>query len=210
MRILYVSGARIPSEKAHSLQTLQTTAAMCRIGHDVELWTPFRFRERDANGHSTMGVPLRVLTAPDLLPIERLLPAALRVPAFALQSSVYGAIAAAKARREHPDLCFTREWLIADWLDRLGLPYILEEHRSHVERPRARARIAAMAGGDRMRRLAVVTHGLADAYRAAGAPASKVAIVPDAVDVEAFGRETPTQEARRRFDLPADGPIVGY
>jgi glycosyltransferase involved in cell wall biosynthesis len=214
VRILYLSAARIPSEKAHALQTLQTAAAMRAEGHDVELWRPYRASDaallRALDPSQTLGVPLRVVASPDLLPLERRLPARLAVPMFALQSALYGLAAAARARRRGADLYFTREWLVALWLDRLGMPYVLEEHRSHRERPATQRRIAAMARRRPMRRLAVVTRGLAEAYAAAGVPVEKIAVVPDAVDVDLFGEELPAAAARQEFGLPPDRAIVGY
>lgn len=214
LRILYLSGARIPSEKAHALQTLQTAAALRAEGAELELWTPFRYRAWRARGAGagpeTMGVPMRVVPALDFLPVERFLPGRARVPAFALQSTLYGLAAAVLARRRGADLHLTREWLIAVWLDRLGLPYILEEHRSHHERPAVRRQIARMARRPAMRRLAVVTHGLARAYASAGVPSRKIAVVPDAVDVDAFARPVDPARARAAHGLPAHGPIVGY
>jgi glycosyltransferase involved in cell wall biosynthesis len=143
-------------------------------------------------------MPIRELPALDLLPLEPHLPARLRAPAFALQSLLFGAAAAARARRADADLHYTREWLVARWFDRMGLPYVLEEHRSHLERPSTRQSIAA-------------THGLAASYRAAGVPAEKIVVAPDGVDVAAFGAVAATPlEARQRFDLPTDGVLVGY
>ena len=61
----------------------------------------------------------------------------------------------------------------------------------------------------RLTGLVVLTRAAAEKYVALGCPAGRVAVVPDAVDVEAFGR-CEQAEARRSLGIAPDAALVMY
>lgn len=63
---------------------------------------------------------------------------------------------------------------------------------------------------DRLDGVVAISHGLGERVLAAGFPADRMLIAPDAVDPQRFQRPRARSEARRSLGLPEDGKIVGY
>src|SRR3989338_3221848 len=63
--ILYITNARMPTEKAHGLQRMKTCEALVRVGHELTLVTPRRCNSITAD-------PFVYWNIPKSFPIRRL------------------------------------------------------------------------------------------------------------------------------------------
>ena len=71
MKIIYITDARLPTEKAHGLQIMKTCEALVRAGHDVELIAPIRRNHLSDDPFDyykiTTRFPIRKLSSIDLV-----------------------------------------------------------------------------------------------------------------------------------------------
>ncbi|HLI56057.1 MAG TPA: glycosyltransferase family 4 protein [Actinomycetota bacterium] len=215
LSLLYLVNARLPTEKAHGYQVAKMCEAFAYAGCDVELWHPRR-RQPPAIGPRSLfeyydiAPSFAVEELPNVDPTRLLdaLPASLAVAGFSLHRLAWGLAAAAKARRRRADLFYARDPALALWLVLLGCPTVCELHRGASGMTGWVLRV--VGARTPLRRLVTITaEGRRDVL-AAGVSPSKVVVAHDAVDLDAYRGLPSRDECRRRLDLPADRPIVGY
>jgi glycosyltransferase involved in cell wall biosynthesis len=214
--IVYLSGARLPTEKAHGFQVMKMCEAMAALGHDVELVHPWRYQADsslyEADPFEYYGVRptfrLRTLSNWDVVRLERHLP---ELPLRVLTAGHdlgWGLFATWRAAQSVPDLIYTRSASFAYWAARLGQPCAFEAHL-----PPSRRTAPLVRGFSRRpatRAVFALTSYTASDLEAAGVPSQKVAVLPDAADLAAFADVPTRQDARRRLELPLSRPIIGY
>jgi glycosyltransferase involved in cell wall biosynthesis len=215
-RIVFLSGARLPTEKAEGFQVMKMCEAMAGLGHDVELLHPWR-RQADPElagvdpfdyydvGRS-FGV--KALANLDLVPLDRW--AAVPPVRQLLMGHLagWGLTATWQAARRGPDLIYTRDVWPAYWAATLGHACAFEAHLP--PRNRSAGLIRSLARQDSARAVFALTSYTAAELRDAGVPPRKVAVLPDAADLDAFDAAPPREDARRQLGLPPGRPIVGY
>jgi glycosyltransferase involved in cell wall biosynthesis len=89
-----------------------------------------------------------------------------------------------------------------------GLATIVESHIPVAHPQFAQLRDAAAEPA--LRRLVTVTEALREEWIAAGVPAAKIGVWPDAVDLERFESAPPASVARDALHLPREGALVMY
>ena len=112
-RLHYFANVRLPSERANAIQIVQMCAAFGGAGLEVRLYHPLRynrFRTSARTIHEHYGVPKNFETKRifSLDGID-LFPAALKRPAFRLQSFTFGLRSLYEIRRERADFCYIRD-----------------------------------------------------------------------------------------------------
>ncbi len=206
MRCLYLSQGNIPSKWAHSVQAMKMAEALAAEFDELELVTarsllPSRVNRVDLSAWYGVGPALRVVRLP--------LHLALRGDCFrASESARFDLAAAWYARRARPDLVYSRSPGAALRCARSGIPSVLESHVSPT--PRWLPALRAAAALPALRRLVTVTPALRDDWIAAGLPAEKLCVWPDAVDLERFAAPLAPQAARAQLGLPTGGPLAVY
>jgi len=201
MRILFVTGTRVPSRAANCVHILKLCQEFRREGHAVRL------------------IAQPPLPRPASFDIQRDLWDAFSIhSSFELQwlqdvrfTKGYGYPVRVRlhAARFRPDLILTRNLrvaLIAAWT---GLPTILDLHTPRRERGLFRLLLRAPG----LRRLVAITRVLRDdVRREAGArlPEAKIIVAPDGVDLDQFEGLPDPVAARGRLGLPAEMLTVGY
>jgi glycosyltransferase involved in cell wall biosynthesis len=214
--IIYLSTARLPTEKANGFQVMKMCEAMAGLGHDVELLHPWRYQANSlltaTNPFVYYGVRptfrLRTLSNLDIVPLERWLPDLPFLALYGLHELGWALLAAWRAAKANPDLIYTRDAPCAYWATRLGRACVFEAHippggrgarivRSFSRRPSTRAVIT-------------LTKPTAADLEAAGVPGHKLEVLPDAADLAAFADAPSKEHARRQLDLPLRRPIIGY
>jgi glycosyltransferase involved in cell wall biosynthesis len=101
-------------------------------------------------------------------------------------------------------------------LRRYGLPYVVTPHGglpAGLGRTGIKLVYDALFGRRLLEgasRLHALTDMERDQYRALGLPQSRIAIIPNGIDVTAFDVEADGATFRRRFDIPQGCPVVGY
>lgn len=123
MKLLYISGARLPSEMAHGIQIMQNCEAFAAAGADVRLW----YARRAAGGdlHDYYGV--RKTFAARKLPcinihtwVEKRVPGAIELLAFYVLMVSFGLAAGIGAWLTRPDVIYGRDpiaLLVTGWLN---------------------------------------------------------------------------------------------
>ena len=212
-RIVYISNARLPTEKAHGYQICKMCEAFASLGLSVKLMHPYR--DNPLKGKSVFeyyGVrPIfEVCTLPnwDVVRLDRLLPDGWFAPLFFLHSLLWGLYAARKAAREVADLYYTREATIAYWLTRMGLPTVYEAHV--VPKGAQRWLLKRVARRQALRLVVALTSFIREGLVRMGFPEEKVIVLPDGVDLALFENLPTKEECRRILGLPLERPIVGY
>lgn len=216
MKLVYVTTARMPTEKAHGFQIAKMCEAFASQGVDVELWHPRRaqpFGIPEGVGPAEFygirpNFRVRALGNIDVFRIERFVPDGIFALVFSIHRIVWSLFAALRARRHHADLYYTRDPDVAQWLTALGLPTYLEAHGLPTRLGRWSLR--RTAGRTYLKGAAGLTAFICDGLISLGFPQTKVRRLPDAVDPSAYASLPSFSNARATLDLPAGAAIVGY
>jgi glycosyltransferase involved in cell wall biosynthesis len=204
MKVVYLSPGNLPSRWAHTFQVVEMAAAMAELV-DLELVTartrlPSRVNRIDVHDWYAVSRALRIVS----LPVHWYW----RGECFTYDTSArYDRAAARHARAQRPDLVYSRSIGAAQRCAARGLATVVETHitASHPQF----ARLRAAAGLPSLRALVTVTHALRDEWIGGGVPAEKIAVWPDAVDLERFARAPEPAAARAALGL-REGPLAVY
>ncbi|MFA6095711.1 MAG: glycosyltransferase family 4 protein [Candidatus Paceibacterota bacterium] len=202
MKIAYIANARIPTEKAHGAQIMNTCAALIEAGAEVELIIP----RRDSKASFD---PFRPYGLEDTFKISRLfsidlLRSGLYKPlAFALQTITFS-ISSLLSLKGRDVIIYGRDESV---LALLSLFHDRIFWESHTGNDNIFTRILLK----RAQGVVCISHGLADLYLQKGLDKSKVLVAADAVDMAAFDVITEGSADLRQFlGLPVDRSIVTY
>lgn len=205
MRIAYCTNVRLPSERAHGHQIAQVCDAMDALGHTVSVFAPYRRNPVKEEYHAYYGarpgVTLRTLGSFD--PINRAwLPGVTGL--WTLNALLRPAYRKA-LRKSDFDLLYTRVPALLPALLPTGIPVVIELHS--LPRLGRRRFLRHLA---RCRLVVCLTSAMKKELIAMGADASQVIVEGDAFDPALFANVPAKEEARKRFDLPAGVPVIGY
>jgi len=203
-RLVYVSGARIPTARAHGLQIMLMCAAFVRAGLSVELVVPDRRRivaeDPFAYYRISRTFSIRRLASLDLIGRARGFYAA----AFMLDVIAFIARLLLARVAQDGDIVYCRDYPVLFALSPRRHVLVFEAHdipRKHFLFRRALARA---------RLVVAITHAMRDDLAALGVPAGRIIVAPDAVHLEDFAQPQSQADARRRLGLPLDKKIALY
>jgi glycosyltransferase involved in cell wall biosynthesis len=200
MKILYMTNARMPTEKAHGLQIMKTCESLAEKGVTVELVCPTRKNYLSENPFRFYGVrecfSITTLTSIDFLawPIPKKI-------GFYLQSWSFMRAARAFQRKQSDTLIYTRDVMIAAAIP--GVFFEIHSLPSH-KTPTFKKALANSVG------LVVISGGLKKALTDQGVPHDRILVARDAVDVSQFSIDLLQAEARKELKLPQDETIILY
>lgn len=202
--ILYIANSRIPTEKAHGKQIMETCQALAERDVSLTLLLPKRFNriKQDPFVYYDLkpNFSVRKIFSLDLLffPFGKKLFFLLQSFSFFISSVVYSFL-----RRSKIDLIYTRDLLVAVFFK--IRPVFFEIHN-----------IPAQIGyWQRMawknaELLVVISDGLKNKLVAEGVPEGKILVARDAVDVDKFSLNINREEARKKLHIPLDGKMILY
>lgn len=199
MKLLYIANIRLPTEKAHGIQIMKTCEAFAKAGVEIELVVPTRHNELTTNPFAYYGVSnnlfkIVTLYVPDLIRYGRL--------GFLVSSIWFSE----RVRWWRPfweaDIIYSRDALVLAQYLFLGRKLVFEAHA----KPSFVARVVARHA----HRVIVISQALREAYTAAGVPAERIIVAPDAVDEHLFDTVPAKIEAREMLGLPLAQHIVIY
>lgn len=206
MRITYVTHTRFPTEKAHGLQVASVCQALNRLGHAVTLVTPTIGNPIAEDPLAYYGIPSSAFSVIRLLHFNALcsrwIPGKL---AFLVAMRSFRRALSALFPAHRADLLYTRSPHILPPLLAAGIPVVLELHT--LPRVGRRAFIA------QCRCCAIVvclTRPMRDALLSWGLDAERVLTEGDAVDLARFRALPRGEDAKARWRLPPDRPVVSY
>lgn len=206
VHITYVTHTRFPTEKAHGFQVASVCQALRRLGHTVTLLTPTVGNAITENPLAYYGIPSSTFSVVKLPNFDAL--SSQWVPgklAFLVAMRSFRSTLTTFLRTHHTDLFYARSSLVLPPLLATGIPTILELHTL----PRM-ARHTFLAQCRRCVLVLCLTQSMREALVSWGVDPEKVQVEGDAVDLLRFQSLPRPEEAKKRWLLPNDRPIVGY
>jgi glycosyltransferase involved in cell wall biosynthesis len=206
VRVLYLSNGNIPSKWAHTFQVMKMADALSAQVERVELLTarsllPSRVNRVDLHAWYGVSRRLRIVR----LPVH----GRARGECFQHEGSPrFDAAASWYARLRRPDLVYSRSSGAAVRCAASGIPTVVESHVA--DDPRRVGELREAAAFPSLRALVTVTEAVREGWVAAGVPADKILVWPDAVDLERFQELPAPGAARAALGLPREGPLVVY
>lgn len=199
MRIIYLANARIPTEKAHGIQIMKTCEAFKKLGHDIELIVPRRINSVKDDPFIYYDVKekfvLKFLPCIDLVKLGFI--------GFLIQSVTFGISTFFYLRKSKFDILYGREEFSLYFESFMGTSFAWETHTDRYNFVIKRVLKKA-------KKIVSITHGLKQFYVDQGISPDKIAVSPDAVDVEDFTISVDMKVARKEFGLPSGPRIVMY
>lgn len=205
MRIAYVTHTRFPTEKAHGHQVGHVCNAMADLGHKVTLIAPDLPTGIRQDAFAFYRLP-KVFTLTKLHALDALNhPLIPGVLAFLLSMRSYGGSLGKYFTSHRFDLLYARSPVIASALLKSGMPVMLELHTLPKRRSSGFVKLC-----NRCRLVICLTSPMCDELHAWGVEKKRLMVEPDAFDPERFRKMPTAREAKRKFHLPEDRPVVGY
>jgi glycosyltransferase involved in cell wall biosynthesis len=205
VRIAYCTNVRLPSERAHGHQIAQVCDALVHLGHEVEIFAPYRknpVTESYWNYYaSNQNVQLHHLGTVDFI-ASAWTPGVcgLFMMNVMLRRSLRNVL-----RSGSFDLLYTRTPALLSTLLASGIPTILELHQL----PRWR-RGAFVERCNTCRVVSCLTSPMRAELARWGVNPGHLIMEGDAVDLQRFQDMPSKDEARNTFGISADRLIVGY
>jgi hypothetical protein len=181
MKVACIENVRIPSERAHAYQIVQTCAWLARFGYDVTLVNPDRAGGKDVLAEYGLS--------PGLFRHERLRswdpltrwPVA-KPLAYVLQRWAFVRELRRWVRGNASDVWYTRDPAIVDALrSTIRGPWVLELHDAPDANPARWARVRPFVS-----RFVVISSGLKRRLLNEGIGEDRIVVAPDAFDPEFF------------------------
>ncbi len=199
MKILYIANVRMPTEKAHGIQIIKMCEAFSRLGHEVELFVPWRFNhiKEDPFQYYSVEKNFTITKIPsiDLVMFGRV--------GFLIQSLSFAQFASLYVLAKHADIIYSR--------DELPLWYLIPFKKNlvweaHMPRKNIFARILAR----HIKRVVVISNGLRDFFISNGTPPARILVAHDGVDLTDFMVKVDKKAIRKKLGIPLDRPIAMY
>lgn len=215
-KLIYITTARLPTEKAHGYQICRMCEAFARQGIEVTLLHPYRLQPdaglRQKTVFAYYGITpvftVQPLSNSDIFKLERFVPKSLFRLIFFLHSLLWGWYAVRYVRKTKADIYYTRDIPTAFWLVRHGLPTIYESHT--IPRGFQQRLLQAVAAGSSLLLVVCLTSFLKKQLFDMGFPAKKLTVLSDAVEEALFQDLEDMRTCRGRLGLPLARPIIGY
>jgi glycosyltransferase involved in cell wall biosynthesis len=206
MKIIFIENVRIPSERAHAYQIVQTCQWLGRLGHEVTLVNPSRAGNRDVfDAYGISDRPFLHVTLPVIdalawswFPWKKI--------AYAIQRWSFARAAARWAAKAKADAWYTRDPAMVDALEHAAKGrWVLELHDTPDANPARWARIKG-----RVSRFIVISTGLHARLVQLGIPRERITIAPDGYDPKEFEALKTREEARKALGVPMDAFVAIY
>lgn len=214
LKLVYVTNARVPSEKAHPYQIMKMCEAFKQHGVDVRLIIPWRVQTPEMRAVRNIweyyGISqkfnIRKIPCIDFLWITYYLhlPPWLELAIWRLLSVSFAAFATLYLVFDRADIYYSRDVLTLGFLSFFKKNLYLERHQ--------KAKLVRLARllFNRINGLIVITNYLKDFFTKLGVPEGKILVAPDGVDLGMFGTSLSKDEAREQLGIPSDEKVVCY
>lgn len=227
MKLLFVTNARIPTEKAHGLQIIKMCEAFQRQGLEVELFVPTRGQSPEMQDIDNLWqyydvdtrFTVRYILTPDFIKLQKMLPHIVISCLHHFQSFVFSLFALFVTLRERDSMYYSRSlhtilvFYFTKWLHRKKVYF--EAHELHGD-PREKG-IMRRVGSCRISRavrqldgIVVITQRLQTLYRDLGVHERAILVAPDGVEAKRLSLTGDRTEARQRLHLPLEPTIICY
>jgi glycosyltransferase involved in cell wall biosynthesis len=214
--LVLLANARLPSQRAQSLQVVQASCAFARAGATTTLVHARRRKSpelppgQDLFGYYSVPPGARAeVVSVDCVDWIDLAPRALQYGPARLQELTFARRAAEWVRKERPlARVLSREVEAARHLLRHGHPSVfLEIHRVPGGRMRRQWLLEAARGA---RGLVAISRGVREDLVALGIDGARIAVEHDAMEPARFAQVPSRDRARTELGIPASAPLVVY
>lgn len=205
-KLIYISNARMPTEKAHGYQIMKMAEGFCKLGLQVELVLPKRQNPVKDDIFSFYGLnglegnlKIKKLPCLDLIQQDKYLGHfAFLLEVFTYSISLFFYVLFKKA-----DVFYTRDKVFLP-LTLFKKNFVLEAHSFPRRYSFYRLYIKRLKG------VVVLTKRLKEMFAEKGVIEDKIFVSPDGVDLATFALEMGKEQARARHNLPLAQKIIGY
>ncbi len=221
-KLLYITNARIPTEKAHGLQILKMCEAFQCQGMNVKLIIPFRMQSPEMKQVRNLWeyyeianrFPIKRLLVPDFVKIGDRLPETPMMLLYYTQCLIFSALAIVRTLFTREGVYYSRDLqtifllCLTKCLHRKKIYF--EAHELHGGgsaglRQRFIRRILRCADG-----LIVITHRLKTLYVEMGMDAQDILVASDGMDAKRLVFSVDQSEARQNLQISLDRKVICY
>lgn len=211
MKVLYITNARLPTEKAHGLATVKLCEALASRGADVAIVRPWRANPLRQDAYEYYGVRrnFEIVTLPSIdllwLPFGKRFWFAVQLFSFSTVAALWLLLRYGLSGGLRDIVIFSHDHVPLFFASFLA-PKIFYDAHHYPERTRLYTRVLRRAAG-----IAVQTKWkVAALQRDFDIPASKIVYWPNGTDIERFDVPFTREEAREKLGLPQNKKIVLY
>jgi glycosyltransferase involved in cell wall biosynthesis len=195
MKILYISNARIPTEKAHGIQIMKTCEAFAKLGHDVTLLIPKRLNHIKDDPFSFYDVDrifkIKKTYTVDVVRFGKC--------GFLTQIISFSLCAMWYPLFQKHDLVYSRDEMPLSFAALFNKNILYEAHMPRLN-----------MFTKRFKRMVVISSGLKDFYTEQGMKTENILVAHDAVDLEEFDVEINKNDIRKKLGIPVDAKVAMY
>ncbi len=207
MKFAYCTNVRLPSERAHGHQIAKVTSALQDMGHDIEIFAPFRHNGIKQSFESYYGIaspiPLQYLGTTDYISAwwaPGII--GLKITTYLLGRNLCKIL---KSRLKDFDILYTRTPELLPFLTGLDIPMILELHRI----PRiGRRKFLRLLRSCKL--IVALTSPMRQALIDMGVSDVPVIVEGDGVDLHDFEALPLAKDTRVSLGVPENIPLIVY
>lgn len=208
-KLIYITNARLPTEKAHGLQIIKSCEAFTKLGNQVELLAPFRFNAIKQSPFDYYGAEkifkFRWLPSLDLF----VLPLFPRKPAFYIQSLsfLFFVFFYLLFLNKRGLVFYSRDYSVLLLLSLMGLKPVAEIHDYRSKKPKSAISFILKKAAKIILNSEGTLAALRQHYKLDEA---KNLVAPNGVDIKFFDVKETKEEARKMLGIPLGKYIIGY
>jgi len=224
IKIAVISSGHIPSQWAHSINTMKMANAFSKLGHNVEVLTVERYLERknkqrikDIYKFYGISKNIKILYFRDnfLFYLEEMKP--FNWILWILKKITKNRIRyifdpenqiSEYCKKNNVDICYCRSYRTVFYNIKNKIPSIMESHTPNIKHPDLQ-RVIKLSHSKYFKGLVTISDILKQNFMKAGIPKDKILVLQDGVDIESFQNIKKT-EARANLGLPQDKSIIMY
>ncbi|MDQ3014278.1 MAG: glycosyltransferase [bacterium] len=203
MKLIYISHARLPTEKAHGYQIAKMCESFGFQGVETELWLPHRRAYQTEDAYQAYGLEntfwIKKIWIIDLLrkgaPFQKIL--------YRIQTSIF-LLHIVCSRFPHDAVVYTRSADIAFVCSLRSRKVIYEDHGW----PKKTGLYLLLL--KRVHYIVAITKGIADLYHKQDSTLKKILVAPDAVELDVFKDAPQREKVRAEFGISSSAKIILY
>jgi len=202
MKLIYITNARMPTEKAHGIQIMKMCQAFSNQGIETELVVPWRFNEikKDSFDYYSIRENFRIKK----LPSVDIIPLGIPKICFWIQNLTFGLSVFFYLLFKKANYIYSRDLLSLWLLSFFKKNLIYEAHYFPKHFWLYHGILKRIKG------LIVITQKLKEFYQKKSISLEKILVAPDGVDLDFFQILENQKECRQRLSLSQDKKIVLY
>ena len=192
MKVVYITNARLPTEKAHGIQIIRMCEAFSRLGFDVNVIHPWRYQSNKEHRYNVKDyynlkhqVSISRILFFDFYLLRRFLPGFLFRTFSFINAILWGVLSLIIAKTKKPHICVMRDNTpFSYWFfQKFGMKTILEFHDLP---PKTSLKVFKSAIKSNSKLFAVTNNLARDLEKALFLPLDRINVLHDGLDLDNF------------------------